>query len=339
MTAQTCAPETRQTNEPEEGRAMTTVLSPASCTRRTIFDAMIAKAAGLGAVPYAIVWPCEGHALAGAIEAARHGVLEPVLVGDPALINSAAQEAGLSVASCRIVEAETPERAVQVAIGLVHAGEVQGLAKGSLHTDTLMHGVVAQESGLRTSRRMSHVFMVTVAGRTDPLFVTDAAINITPDLVTKQHIVQNAIDLHHGLGYGAPRVAILSAVETINPRIQGTLDAACLSKMAERGEITGAVLDGPLAMDGAVDPQAASIKKLTSPVAGRAQILVVPDLEAGNIVVKALSFLGQASSGGIVLGAKVPILLTSRADSIEARLDSAALCALYARALRETLPA
>ncbi|GBR11957.1 bifunctional enoyl-CoA hydratase/phosphate acetyltransferase [Asaia spathodeae] len=307
----------------------------AQFTNRTIFNGLIARAAALGAVPYAIIWPCEAHALAGALQAAERGILVPVLVGDSTLISAAAQEAGLSLAGHRIVEAATPALAVKRGIELVHGGEVHGLAKGSLHTDTLMHGVVAQESGLRTGRRMSHVFVMAVAGRSEPVFITDAAINITPDLTTKQHIVQNAIDLHQALGFGAPLVAILSAVETLNPKIQGTLDAACLSKMAERGEITGGLIDGPLALDGAVDPTAAKIKNLTSPVAGRAQILVVPDLEAGNIVVKALSFLGQASSGGIVLGAKVPVLLTSRADSIEGRLDSAALGALYARALKE----
>ncbi|WP_336761848.1 bifunctional enoyl-CoA hydratase/phosphate acetyltransferase [Asaia sp. VD9] len=312
-----------------------TRLNSAADTRHTAFDALIARARASGAVPYAIVWPCEAHALAGAIEAARRGILMPVLVGNRVLMERAAQEAGLSLVSYRVVEAATPEEAVSAAIALVHEGTVYGLAKGSLHTDVLMHGVVAQESGLRTDRRMSHVFMMAVRGRAEPLFLTDSAINIAPDLTTKRHIVQNAVDLHHGLGFGTPRVAILSAVETLNPRIQGTLDAACLSKMAERGEITGAIVDGPLAMDNAVDAEAACIKGLTSPVAGRAQILVMPDLEAGNIAVKTLSFLGEARCGGLVMGARVPILLTSRADTIEARLDSAAMGAVYARFLNQ----
>ena len=208
--------------------------------------------------------------------------------------------------------------------------------KGSLHSDELLHEVTAKEGGLRTERRISHVFIMDVRDYPDPLFITDAAVNIFPDLSAKQDIVQNAIDLHQGLGLGAPRVAILSAVETVTPKIPGTIDAAALCKMADRGQITGGLLDGPLALDNAISPEAARIKGISSPVAGRAQILVVPDLEAGNMLAKNLSFLGKADAAGIVMGARVPIILTSRADSERSRLASCAVAVLYAHHLRNT---
>jgi phosphate acetyltransferase len=235
----------------------------------------------------------------------------------------------------QIIPAPTPEAAAQKAVELARTGHVQGLIKGSLHTDTLMHAVVSPTNGLCTSRRISHVFLLAVPGYEKLLFVTDAAINIFPDLSTKRDIVQNAIDLHTGLGLGVPKVAILSAVEVINPKIPSTVDAASLCKMAERGQITGGMLDGPLGMDNAIDPEAARIKNLSSPVAGQAQILVTPDLEAGNMLAKNLIFMAQADSAGIALGAKVPIVLTSRADSVQARLASAAIGALYARHLAQ----
>ncbi|WP_122049491.1 bifunctional enoyl-CoA hydratase/phosphate acetyltransferase [Asaia bogorensis] len=298
-----------------------------------LMRALVAKASELGPVPYAVVWPCSAHALGGAVEAARHGIIIPLLVGDRVEIERTAQAAGLEISGMHIEQADDPESAVKRAIALVHAGEAQGLTKGSLHTDTFMAGVIKQESGLRTKRRMSHVFCINVPDYPELLLVSDAAINIAPDLVTKRDIVQNAIDLHHALGLGIPRVALLSAVETINTKIQGTLDAATLCKMADRKEITGGVLDGPLAMDVAVSNDSARIKGVTSDVAGRAQVLIAPDLESGNILVKSLAFLGKSATSGIVMGAKVPVLLTSRADDATARLASAAIGALYARYL------
>ena len=225
------------------------------------------------------------------------------------------------------------------AVELVRAGKAELLMKGSLHTDELMAEVVAKETGLRTGRRISHVFIMDVPTYSFPLFITDAAINILPDLPTKADIVQNAIDLHLGLGLGEPRVAILSAVETINPKIPSTLEAAALCKMADRGQIKGGILDGPLALDNAISPEAARIKGIASPVAGHAQILVVPDLEAGNMLAKNLSFMANADAAGIVLGARVPIILTSRADNVRTRMASCAVAALYAHARREAATA
>ncbi|GBR07741.1 bifunctional enoyl-CoA hydratase/phosphate acetyltransferase [Asaia siamensis] len=303
--------------------------------QHALMRALVTKASQLGPVPYAIVWPCSSHALGGAVEAARHGIIVPILVGDREKIEKTAAQYGLDIEGMRIEQAATPEAAVKHAVALVHEGVVRGLTKGSLHTDTFMAGVIRQESGLRTKRRMSHVFCIAVPDYPDLLLVSDAAINIAPVLTTKRDIVQNAIDLHHALGLGTPRVALLSAVETINTKIQGTLDAASLCKMADRKEITGGVLDGPLAMDVAVSFESAEIKGVESPVAGRAQILIAPDLESGNILVKTLAFLGKAATSGIVIGAKVPVLLTSRADDATARLASAAIGALYARHLDE----
>jgi len=233
------------------------------------------------------------------------------------------------------VDAATEEEAAATAVRLVQDGKAHSLMKGSLHTDILMHAVVAKDGGLRTGRRISHVFVLDVPTYPDVLFVTDAAINIFPDLETKRDIIQNAIDLHVGLDLGEPRVAILSAVEVINPKIPGTTDAASLCKMAERGQITGGILDGPLAMDNAISAEAAAIKGIHSPVAGHAQILVVPDLEAGNMLAKNMIFLGQADAAGIVLGASVPIILTSRADNERTRIASTAIGALYAHYLVE----
>lgn len=309
----------------------------AACTHHTLFDDLIEKASRLGPVPYAFVWPCSTHALGGAVEAARRNVLTPILVGEKAQMKQVALASGLNLDGIRIVHETTEHEAVKRSVELIHSGEAQGLAKGSLHTDTFMQGIVARDGGLRTSRRMSHVFLVAARTHHHLILVSDAAINIAPDLTTKRHIIQNAIDLHQGLELGEPRVAILSAVETLNEKIPGTLDAACLCKMADRGEITGGLLDGPLAMDGAVSPEAAEIKGITSLVAGRAQILIAPNLEAGNILVKSLAFMGDAETAGLVLGARVPILLTSRADSVRARLASAAAGALYARHLQSKL--
>ncbi|WP_338331272.1 bifunctional enoyl-CoA hydratase/phosphate acetyltransferase [Acetobacter sp. LMG 32666] len=304
-------------------------------TSHQLFSDLINRALAHKPVSYGLVWPCEDHALTGPLEAAQKGIIQPVLIGDEARMHAIAREHRIDLSSYQIIPAETPEIAAQKAVDLARTGQVQGLMKGSLHTDTLMHAVVAPANGLCTGRRISHVFLLAVPGYKKLLFVTDAAINIFPDLSTKRDIVQNAIDLHIGLGLGQPRVAILSAVEVINPKIPSTLDAASLCKMAERGQITGGMLDGPLGMDNAIDPEAARIKNLTSPVAGHAQILVTPDLEAGNMLAKNLIFMAQADSAGIALGARVPIVLTSRADSVQARLASAAIGALYARHLAQ----
>ncbi|NVN40411.1 bifunctional enoyl-CoA hydratase/phosphate acetyltransferase [Ameyamaea chiangmaiensis] len=297
-----------------------------------LFDGLIARVRSLPPVATAVVWPCEAVALQGALMSLSDGLITPVLIGERTRLAETARQAGLDISGCEIVEASSPEQAAGHAVALAASHRVHALLKGSVHTDVLMTAVLAPGSGLSTQRRMSHVFVLAMPGRDGPLFVTDAAINIAPDLLAKRDIVQNAIDLHHALGFGAPRVALLSAVETVNPRIQGTIDAACLCKMADRGQITGGVLDGPLGMDNAVDADAARIKGIVSPVAGRAQILVAPDLEAGNMLAKNLIYMGKADAAGLVLGARLPIVLTSRADGARARLASTAIAALYVHA-------
>jgi phosphotransacetylase len=293
---------------------------------------------GLEPVPCAVVHPCERSALLGAIEAGRRELIIPVLVGPEAKIRAVAAEAGVNLSSYRLVPTEHSHAAAEAAVALARSGEVEGLMKGSLHTDELMSAVVSSKTGLRTARRISHVFAVAVPTYPRPLLVTDAAINIAPDLEAKVDIVQNAIDLAHVLGLECPKVAVLSAVETVNPRIQSTLDAAALCKMADRGQITGALLDGPLAFDNAVSVDAAKTKGIVSPVAGRADILVVPDLVAGNILVKQVEYLAAGEGAGIVLGTRVPIVLTSRADGIPSRVASAALLCLLAHARRPKPP-
>ncbi|MBR0670572.1 bifunctional enoyl-CoA hydratase/phosphate acetyltransferase [Neoroseomonas soli] len=287
--------------------------------------ALMARSAELPALTAAVAWPCDRDSLLGPIQAARRGALQPILVGPRALIEETATKAGETLTGCEIVEAATPQEAAAIAVRLCREGRAASLMKGSLHTDELMSAAVAREGGLRTSRRLSHVFAMDVPSYPKPLFITDAAINIAPDLKTKVDIVQNAVDLLHALGVENPKVAILSAVETVNPQIPSTLDAAALCKMADRGQITGATLDGPLAFDNAISKAAAAVKKIASAVAGDADILLAPDLEAGNMIAKQLSYLANADSAGIVLGARVPIILTSRADSVESRLASIAL--------------
>ena len=284
-----------------------------------------------------VAHPCDETSLQGAIDAAAQGLIEPVLVGPDAKIRGVAAEHGIDLAGRTIVDAPHSHAAAACAVKLIREGKGELLMKGSLHTDELMREVTASATGLRTDRRISHVFIMDVPGHAETLFITDAAINIFPDLDTKRDIVQNAIDLWVGIGMGTPRVAILSAVETVTTKIPSTIEAAALCKMAERGQITGGLLDGPLAFDNAIDPEAARIKGITSPVAGHAQILVVPDLEAGNMLAKNLSFLAHADAAGIVLGARVPIVLTSRANSVRTRLASCAVAALYANALRAKL--
>jgi phosphotransacetylase/acyl dehydratase len=294
-------------------------------------------AEGLPPIRTAVVHPVDSNALLGAIEAARANLIIPVLVGPADKIHAVATAQNIDLSAYTMVPTEHSHAAAAQAVALARAGEVDALMKGSLHTDELMQAAVAPGIGLATDHRMSHVFVLEVPTYPRPLFITDAALNIYPDLEAKRDIVQNAIDLAHVLGIQMPRVAILSAVETVNPKIRSTLEAAALCKMADRGQITGGVVDGPLAFDNAVSPEAARTKGIVSPVAGQADILVVPDLEAGNMLVKQLEYLAEAQITGIVLGARVPIVLTSRADDPRARLASCALALLVAQSKMRTL--
>jgi len=282
----------------------------------------------------AVAHPCDQVSLESAIKAAELKLIEPILVGPEQRIREVAAKHNLDISAFEIVDAEYSQDSAAKAVALVREGRAEALMKGSLHTDELMAAVVAREGGLRTGRRISHVFVLDVPTYPETLFITDAAINIFPDLDAKRDIVQNAIDLWTQTGLGTPRVAILSAVETVTSKIPSTIDAAALCKMADRGQITGGILDGPLAFDNAIDPEAVKIKGIKSDVAGRAQILVVPDLEAGNMLAKNLIFLAHADAAGIVLGARVPVILTSRADSVRARMASCAVAVLYADARR-----
>jgi phosphate acetyltransferase len=283
------------------------------------YDRLIAAARDGAPAVTIVVHPCDETLLRGAIDAAAQQLIEPVLVGPEGKIRSVAAEHGIDLTGRKIVDAAHSEAAA-CAVALIREGQGALLMKGSLHTDELMRAVTASGTGLRTERRISNVFIMDVPGYPETLFITDAAINIFPDLDVKRDIVQNAIDLWVGIGMGTPRVAILSAVETVTPKIPSTIEAAALCKMADRGQITGGLLDGPLTFDNAIDPEAARIKGISSPVAGQAQILVVPDLEAGNMLAKNLSFLSHADTAGIVLRARVPIIHTSRADSVRTRL-------------------
>jgi phosphate acetyltransferase len=275
------------------------------------------------------------------VEAAEFGIIKPTLVGPAAKISKVAQEHKLQISAFQVIDAPHSDAAAERAVELIHQGKGELLMKGSLHTDELMRAVTNSKTGLRTARRISHVFIMDVPTYPETLFVTDAAINIFPDLDAKRDIIQNAVDLFTQVGLGTPRVAILSAVETVTLKIPSTIDAAALCKMADRGQITNAILDGPLAFDNAISPEAAKIKGIQSPVAGKAQILVVPNLEAGNMLAKNLIFLSKADSAGLVLGARVPVILTSRADSVRSRMASCAAAVLYAAARRNkaALPA
>ena len=297
------------------------------------FDALLARAEPLAALPTIVVCPESPDAVMGAMLARSHTLIEPVFVGAPDKIAAAAEEAGADITGVEIVDVPDHRAAALRAVAMIHEGRGRALMKGHLHTDQLLHAILKKEGGLRTNRRLSHVFVMDVPGLDHLLFVTDAAINIAPDLDCKVSIVQNAIDLARALGIETPKVGILSAVETVTPSIPSTLDAAILSKMADRGQITGGLVDGPLAMDNAVDPGAARTKGLTGLVAGRAEILVAPNLEAGNMIAKELTFLAHAEAAGIVMGAQVPVILTSRADDDKARLASCAVAALYAESL------
>lgn len=294
------------------------------------FKALFARVKGKPAIPAAIAHPCDENAIAGAVEAARAGLIEPIFVGPSAKIKAAAERAGVDITAYRVIDAPHSHAAAAQAVALIKQGDAQLLMKGSLHTDELMHAVLA-EDGLRTDRRLSHVYLMDVPDYARWLLVTDAAIHIAPTLSEKRDIIQNAIDLAHVLGIGVPKVAVLSAVETVNPAIPSTVDAAALCKMAERGQITGGIVDGPLAFDNAVSVLAAREKGIASDVAGIADILVVPDLESGNMLAKQLTFLGGADAAGVVMGAQVPIILTSRADTPRVRLASCAVGVLLAQ--------
>jgi phosphate acetyltransferase len=292
----------------------------------------VAAAARLAPLPTAVVHPCDAPSLGAALVARDRGLIEPVLVGPAPRMHAAAAAAGLDLTGVRLESVAHSHAAAAAAVDLVRRAEVRALMKGSLHTDELMAEVVRKDAGLRTARRLSHVFVMLVPSYDRPLLVTDGAVNIDPTLEDKVDIVQNAIDLAHAIGIAAPRVAILSAVETVTSKLRSTIDAAALCKMAERGQITGGVLDGPLAFDNAVSPEAARTKGIDSPVAGRADILVAPDLESGNILAKQLEYFASARAGGVVLGGRVPIILSSRSDSLESRVLSCAVAVLLAHA-------
>lgn len=299
---------------------------------------LIAATEALDAVPTAVVHPCDVLSLTGALDAAAQGMIIPVLIGPTVKIEATAELANRSLEGIEIVDAHHSHAAAAAAVALVRSGKVAALMKGSLHTDELMEAVVDATLGLRTERRMSHIYVLDVPTYSKPLLITDAAINIYPDLAIKRDIIQNAIDLTHALGINVPKVAILSAVETVNPRITSTLDAAALCKMADRGQITGGLIDGPLAFDNAISPAAATAKGIVSDVAGQADILVAPDLEAANMMTKQLIYLAEADAAGILLGAQVPIILTSRADSTMSRLASCALAQLFIHYRKQSTP-
>ncbi len=298
------------------------------------FHALVARAQTHPPVKVAIAHPCDQVSLESAVAASRLRLIAPILVGPESRIREVASKHALDISNFEVVDAAYSNDSASKAVDLVREGRAEALMKGSLHTDELMAAVVRRDTGLRTARRISHCFIMDVPGHDQPLIITDAAVNIAPDLKAKVDIVQNAIDLAHALGSKEVRVAILSAMESVNPDVPSTLEAAALCKMADRGQITGGILDGPLALDNAISLEAAAIKKIASPVAGRANVLVVPDLEAGNMLAKSLSFLAGADAAGIVLGAKVPIILTSRADEEIARLASCAVAQLLVAARR-----
>jgi phosphate acetyltransferase len=315
--------------------AYSEVAPPELVLRRGDSFSQVYKACeGLPPVKCAVVHPCDRDSLLGPIESAKRKLIEPVLVGSEEKIRAVAKIEGVDLSPYKLVSAAHSHEAAAKAVELARAGEVEALMKGSLHTDELLSAVVPSATGLRTARRISHVFVMDVPSYPKLLLITDVAVNIYPKLKEKVDIVQNAIDLAHVLGINEPKVAILSAVETVNPEIESTLEAAALCKMADRGQITGGILDGPLAFDNAISAEAARTKKISSPVAGQADVLVVPDLEAGNMLAKQLCYLAGADAAGIVLGARVPIVLTSRSDSVRTRLASTAVMALVANARR-----
>lgn len=305
---------------------------------RSQLDRLLLMAKAQEPIRTAVVHPCDASSLGGALEAARMRLIVPVLVGPAAKIAAAAVEAGEDLDGIEIVAVEHSHAAAEAACRLARDGKVEAIMKGSLHTEELLAAVVDARAGLRTDRRMSHVFILDVPTYPRPLLISDAAINIAPDLATKRDIVQNAIDLAHALGVAEPRVAILAAVETVHPNMPATTDAAALTKMADRGQISGGLVDGPLAFDNAISSASAEAKRIVSKVAGHADILIVPNIEAGNMMAKQLAYLGDAQSAGIVMGARVPIMLTSRADGRLSRLASCAAAVLVARHQRTKPP-
>jgi phosphotransacetylase len=298
------------------------------------YEVLLERCLGFDPVPTAVAHPCEETALAGALQAAAKRLIVPILVGPKAKIIEIAQQAGIDLGNTEIVDAPHSHASAAKAVELVREGRAELLMKGSLHSDELLGAVVAREGGLRTGRRISHVFVMDVPSYHKVLVITDAAINISPTLEDKADICRNAIDLAHHMDVPRPKIAVLAAIETVNSRMPSTIDAACLCKMSERGQIVGGVFDGPLAFDNAISREAAKIKGIESEVAGDPDILLAPDLEAGNILAKQLSFLGGADSAGLVLGAKVPVILTSRADSVRSRIASCAVAMLAAHARR-----
>lgn len=302
------------------------------------FTRLIDQAAELDPIVTAVVHPVDANSLGGAIAAAREKLIVPVLIGPEDKIRAAAETAHLDLSGYEIIATPHSHAAADTAVELVHKGKVRALMKGSLHTDEFMHPIVDPVSGLRTGRRLSHVFVLDLPTFDRPLYVTDGALNISPGLLDKQDIIQNAIDMAHALGLQVPKVAILSAVETVTPKIASTLDAAALCKMADRGQISGGLIDGPLAFDNAISPEAVRAKNIVSPVAGMADILVVPDVEAGNMLAKQLEYLAGAEAAGVVIGARVPIILTSRSDSVQSRMVSSAIAALIEAYKRESGP-
>jgi phosphate acetyltransferase len=307
--------------------------------RHEKYQRLIDACRALPPTPTAVAHPCDASSLEGACEAAKLGLIAPILVGPAERIRRVAEGCGADISGLEIVDVPHSDAAAAMAVQLVREGRAEALMKGSLHTDELMAAVVRRDTGLRTARRVSHCFVMDVPMYEQPLIITDAAVNIAPTLEEKADILQNAIDLAHALGLDEVRVAILSAMETVNPKVPSTVEAAALCKMVDRHQVTGALVDGPLALDNAINLEAARIKKIDSPVAGRANVLMVPDLEAGNMLAKSLSFLAGADAAGIVLGARVPIVLTSRADSLLTRLASCAVAVLVARARREAADA
>jgi len=304
------------------------------------YEKLLERCKSLAAIPTAVAHPCEDSALAGAVEAAQAGLIEPILVGPAAKIEEAARTANIDLGKLEIVDTQHSSESAKKAVDLVKQGRAEVLMKGSLHSDELLSAIVSRDGGLRTGRRISHVFVMDVPTYHKVLIVTDAAINIAPTLEDKVDICQNAIDLVTSLRHDKsekPKLAILAAVETVTSKMPSTIDAAALCKMADRGQIKGAILDGPLAFDNAISKQAAETKGIKSAVAGDPDILLAPDLEAGNILAKQLTFLANADSAGLVLGAKVPVILTSRADSVRSRIASCAVAALVAHARRSNL--
>jgi phosphate acetyltransferase len=309
--------------------------------RHEKYERLIAATTGLPPLPAAVAHPCDETSLRGAMDAARKNMIDPILVGPCQRIIDLARGCSIDLGDAEIVDVPHSIAAAETAVELIRTGRAELLMKGSLHSDELLAAVTRREGGLRTGRRISHVFVMDVPTHPQTLFITDAAVNIAPDLMSKRDIIQNAIDLYTALGLGVPKVAILSAVETVTTSIPSTIEAAALCKMADRGQITGGVLDGPLAFDNAISLEAARIKGIKSLVAGQAQILVVPDLEAGNMLAKNLTFLSGADAAGIVLGARVPVILTSRADNVRTRTASCAVAMLlaYSRRTREPIRA